>query len=67
MRGLPPLERHLLTTWVVGELRPAADTATLVSLAEAGRLTRSDGGDNWVWHQTQFAHLALRVCPVGEL
>jgi hypothetical protein len=67
VRGLTPLEHSLLTRWVIGSIFTESEVETLGSLAGAGRLTRWDGGENWVWKRTQFAHLALRVCPVGEL
>lgn len=67
MRGLTRLERHILSAWTPGVDATDEEIPVMHSLATSGRLRRvDDGDDEYAWHRTDMAYLALRVCPPEE-
>lgn len=71
MRGLTQAERSVLASWSVGSRLTGEESArkhgTYLELLRCGRirLARREADCDW-WERTELAHLALRVCPVGE-
>lgn len=72
MRGLTLEERDILSTWYKGRTFTMEQTerqrSARLEMARLGRIlpVGTAPGGGVLWRRTDFADLALRVCPVDE-